>query len=66
MMSKILFIFAIASLFCGYGFAIALDRRRRKLFDDTCTWYLVTSIASFLVAIALCIVVLVMHIFKLG
>lgn len=65
-MSKILFIFAIATLLCGYGFAVALDRRRRKLFDDTCTWYLVMSIASFLASITLCIIVLAIHIFNLG
>lgn len=65
-MSKILYIFAIATLLCGYGFAIALDRRRRKIFDDRCTWYLVTSIASFLTSITLCIAVLLMYIFKVG
>lgn len=62
-MSKILFIFAIALLVCGVGFSVALDHRRKKIFDDRCTWYLVTAAASFIVSIVLCVLMLIFTIF---
>lgn len=62
-MSTVLFVGAMLLLCCGYIFAFALDRRRKKIFDDRCTAYLIISAASFITSATLCLVLLGLKIF---